>query len=387
MHPVVLVPGFGGSLLVRKGREYIKFTRIIDNRWINLKTLTAPPSKRWREDMAYGIQYQDDKIIGLKNIPSDLQAFDIGGTKGIKDIIPEFSLLSTTNKHTLDTVCYYRYFHDICESLYEQGYVDHHTLFGLPYDFRLVLDPIYRSRIFDELAVVLHAGISNTGEKTVVVTHSIGGIMFKWFLSERPYYQDMIHQWISINTPFGGSTFALRTALYGAHYVPMFKGYVQEELSRNTGVILAFPNELAFHPYEPLCHITGVGTLTLSSYGSNNELTHATKRHQQTFKIWRDLYQPSISLIGAPVDVNLHAVISVGTPTPGMFTMKSSSTVNGDGTVPYKSLRVYERIAYSQDKLKDLILRDCDHTSPLMDARVIKLIKHYALPKPKARST
>ena len=396
MRPVVLIPGFGGSVLVRKGEEYYKPhplapRKVLYNRWVNLAALTSPPSPTWRHDMYYTVKKEVDKegierVVGFDNVPN-IVPFDVGGTAGIKEIVPEFMYLNTSYKEKLDSIFNYKYFNAICESLYKNGYEDHVTLFGVPYDFRLVLDPMYRERLFNQFGKILTKSVHQTGEKAVVVSHSLGGLLLKWFLTSNPYYQSMVDHWVSISTPFGGSHYSLRVALCGDHYIPFFKATVREELARCSGVIMCFPNDLAFSADEPLARVGSSATQNIS-IKSYDQL--ALEGNVQ-FQIWRDLYRPYLHLIEQPINVPMTAVASVNNSTKALFSMKALgempttlSTVEGDGIIVKKSLLAFQNMVMSNN-LKDVLLEDHDHTSPLTDPQIIQIIKSHALPSRPSR--
>jgi hypothetical protein len=327
--------------------------------------------------MHYTLKRSGERILGLENVPDDLEPYDIGGTKGIRDLVPEFDLLSAKHKHHLNAMFNYRYFHDICDALHGAGYVDHVTSFGVPYDFRLVLDPTYREKMFDGLGNILSSSVKQTGEKAVVVSHSLGGLLLKWFLTSRPYYQDMLDMWVSVSTPFAGSHYALRVALCGDHYIPFFKSYVRDEVARNTGIAMCFPNSLGFDVNEPLAKI-GQRNVTIGEYAAFDTVP---------FQLYCDLFQPYLNLIEQPIQVPIHAVLATNKPTGGYFEMSSISEqpstiemVQGDGLVSERSLMVYEKVIHHRC-MRELLIATRDHTSLLLDADVIKLICSYALGK------
>jgi pimeloyl-ACP methyl ester carboxylesterase len=380
MKPIILVPGFAGSLLVKRGQEKYRpsiFSKeILDNRWVNLKALTAPPTERWRKDMYYSIKKANGKVIGFDNIPPDLYPHDIGGTQGIKDLIPEFQYLSTKQKEKLNSAYYYRYFNDICIALEKEGYADHVSLYGLPYDFRLILDPIYRESMFDYFRKVIDHGVRLGGDKAVVISHSLGSLVFKWFISTHPQYQQLIDVWISINAPFAGSHHSLKVVLCGDHYNPLLKTTIREELARNSGLIACFPNDLGFDRDEILATI-GDKNICISNYNTFADADNIS------FQIHRDLFLPYLDIIKQPIAVRTHAIISVDNVTDSIFRIHNIGEQPyevlqdiGDKIVVEKSLRSYEKII-TQKGMKDLILPNNNHTSPLMDKQVIKLIIDY----------
>lgn len=396
MKPVILIPGFAGSILVKKGHEKYKphpfASEVIYNRWVNLKTLTAPPSKEWRKDMHYGTRIVQDtrgieRVTGISDISADLIPYDIGGVKGVCDIIPEFDNLATFQQHHLNRMFNYRYFHNITESLVNAGYKDRKNLHGLPYDFRLVLDPMYREHMFQYFSEVIENTVKANGEKAVVVTHSMGGLLLKLFLTTHPYHQSLIDRWISISTPFGGSTYSLKVALCGEHYIPIFGSSVREELSRNTGVIMCFPNTIGYDPDEPLVMVEGRSDKSFQI--SVNSFDMLADMGVVQFQIWRDLFKPLVNVLEFPISIPTHVIMSKNNNTKGIFTVRSlgdqpthSQFIPGDGIIPEKSLMAFSKIIY-HPLLRETIITDSnrDHTSLLMDPHVINIIKRYALSK------
>jgi hypothetical protein len=203
----------------------------------------------------------------------------------------------------------------------------------------------------------------------------MGGLLLKWFLTSRPYYQNMLEMWVSVSTPFAGSHYALRVALCGDHYIPFFKSYVRDEVARNTGIIMCFPNSIGFDINEPLAKI-GHREVTIGQYAAFDLVQ---------FQIYRDLFQPYLNLIEQPIQVPIHAVLATNKQTGGYFEMNGEQPtaiemVKGDGLVSDRSLLAYEKVIQHRC-MRELVVAKRDHTSLLLDADVIKLICSYALGK------
>lgn len=393
MRPIVLVPGLGGSVLVQKGHETRRLFHksVPDNRWVNIYVASQQGLRRWKKDMRGEIMYDGNgKVVSLQpEVP--MHGYDFGGSKGVKDIVPEFLLLPSNYQKLLDDMFHHRYFHSIVEQMYMHGYRDHFSLFGAPYDFRFILDPIIRAEYYKQLQVLIENACSNTGEKVVLVSHSLGGIIFKSFLTtlgSQDWINRHVERWVCISAPFGGSYSALYAATSGEHYIPAMRSSVQHELQRNLGIVACFPNKLAFSDDEPLLDIEGACPVSIASYE-----TYAGKGILP-FKLWTDLFEPLY-------DTTLRNKVTV--PTHLICASKVASTqgrgfadawdaapsrveyVHGDGVVPLKSLLAIERVVDHRQLTETIMYEsrnkgaDCDHTSILQDETVLKIVRDYAL--------
>ena len=382
MHPIVLIPGIGGSILVPKGHEYRPLLNrmVPDNRWIHMYAFTNKEIEKWKQDMNFRLVFDEHGKIQRMIPKKEIVPFDIGGTKGIKDIIPEFLLLPAQYQKVLDDMFHFRYFQPMCELAYKCSYKDHKTLLGVPNDFRFILDPEIRNRFFSNVKECIERGCKHGGDKAVIVTHSLGGVLFKWFLSSyvnQEWIDKHIRTWVCISAPFGGSYQALRAVSCGDHYVSSLRPYVQKELQRITGIIMCLPNELGFDPSEPLLHTNQNGVLSIDKYHE-----FATNYHIP-FKIWEDMYAPYLDVIAKPVDVPMHVIYSKNVATYGKaFAEKwddvhmQKSTCDGDGVVPLKSLESYTKIIDPKNVMRTIITNG-DHTSLLGDPEVLDILRSY----------
>jgi hypothetical protein len=260
---------------------------------------------------------------------------DPRGTQGIKDVVPEFLLFPDVVQKGLQKLFHFRYFHDLCEVLYRHGYRDKHTLYGLPYDFRLTLDPTYRASMFEELKSVIEEAYALNKKPCVIVGHSLGGLMLKWFLSVS-VSQDWIDKYIDkcyfISVPFGGALFALRAVLAGDFYVSIFHKMYYPELQTNSGIVMCMPNQVGFDKHDVLVHVDKPFLHNFTQY----EYGQLANNGHLAFQLWRDLYQPHLSDITKKVDVKAHIVNALNVPTPVRYYTKALDkypyqTVQGRG--------------------------------------------------------
>lgn len=355
-----------------------------NNRWINIYVATTQGLDRWKKDMSCEtILDEKGRIKGvIPQVP--LYSYDFGGTKGVKDIVPEFLLFPKQYQKLFDDVFHHRYFHYMTDNMYENGYRDHTSILGAPYDFRFILDPTIQSSYFQQLRQVIEAGCQRLGERAVVVTHSLGGILFRIFLSacvSQDWINKHISKWVCISAPFGGSYNALYAATSGDHYIPSLRSTVQKQLQNHLGIIACFPNTLAYNKDEPLL-VMEKGNITISEYDS------LAKKGIMPFKLWCDMFRPSFDAhMAKQICVPTHLVCASTTnSTQGKGVADAWDAmpsrleyVEGDGVVPLRSLLAIERVVDPRFLTETIIYDNRDHTSLLNDDGVLKIVRDNAL--------
>lgn len=300
MKPVILIPGIGGSILVNKNTPTRRILNqdVLHNRWLNIYPYIPRSIDHWKYDMGCDVIRDRDngRVTGIKPLNADVDVYDMGGTKGIKDVLPEFLLLPQMGQNLMQSMFQFRYFHDVCEVLYEKGYHDHKNLFGIPYDFRLILDPVYRHRLFERFREY----IETPGTPVVIFAHSLGAVLLKWFLSShvpREWIDTHIDEIILVSPPFGGSAASIKTVIFGDFYVQQFHKLYKDELQVNTGVVMCLPNVNGGWTRDAPIIQMGDDAIRIDDYEQLAQMGHVS------FEIWRDLYKPYLDVIRAPVYV------------------------------------------------------------------------------------
>lgn len=385
MKPIVIIPGISGSILVNRHKPHKELLgrKMLDNRWLNIKPYSIDSVTTWKREMGLDVTENDKgKILGMYEKYKDIGVYDIGGTKGICDILPDLLLFNESQQQFFENNYKFRYFHHMTKELHKVGYHDHHNLFGIPYDFRLVLDPVYRNKLFHQFQHYIEAAVQKNGEPCVVVTHSLGGLMFKWFLTSvvsQKWIDEHIHVFVCINCPFGGAPFALKALLAGEYYLPFFQHIFRDEVQYVGGIIMCLPNPYAFSMDEPLW-LYEHGNITLRDY---KNFIHE-ERHI-SFRIWNDLYKPHLPTIFKRVSVPTHVIVNNGQETPAVFKSKKLTDVPkqhrsalGDSIVTESSLMCYEKV-FDRGLLKELITDTGDHTAMISDKRTIDIVKGYGV--------
>jgi hypothetical protein len=405
MRPIVILPGIGGSILIKRGQEYKTLfgQKILDNRWMNITPFAKDSLTRWRHDMRMDIvrDHVSQRVVGFKNYDPDIYPYDFKGIGGITDIVPEFGLLAEAYSEILHRHFHFRYFGRLCDHLKAAGYVPRESLFGLPYDSRRLLDSAYRTGYFKSIRETIEEAVrkNNANEESgttsgtrlpTIVAHSMGGVLLKWFLSSAVVSPDWIQEHIGrlvvVNAPFGGTTMALRAIMSGEYYVPMFHQEFRASLQKMAGILMCLPNEYAFAPNEPLvCIDEPPRLIRLQDYAGDAPMLAPNDSMKDSFDIWRDLYVPHLPTIMTPLNLQeIPCTLVLGTDqtTAHKINIKregelpySTKTEMGDGQVPNRSLYLAKTV-FQGSRVETLEIPGSGHIDVLSHPRFIESVLH-----------
>jgi hypothetical protein len=377
--PIVLIPGFGGSLLYNKRKPYNYYFnhKVLSNKWANLYPLTFKYMKRWKNDMNLDFDISDNKIIGYKNFNRDIIPYDLYGIQGIQNLVPEFNYLKDNYKDMLEEAFHYQYYNALNKHLIHIDYKPKENLIGIPYDFRLILDPKIRDRLFRQIKHIIVKKYKEYNKKCIIISHSMGGILFKWFLSEYvddKFVDNYIDKLILINTPFGGTPSSVKAVILGESYIPFTYSMFLEYTSKFSGILMTLPNHLCYNDNDVF--------LTFKDDNKNITLKTLKTSNHISFQAWRDLYLPYIETINKPISIDTKIIISNENQTPKHFYTKNQDTfpykieydLNGDGLIPSKSLNYAKQIFKNNEML---YIKNSDHTGVLANDVVIENIEKW----------
>jgi hypothetical protein len=320
------------------------------------------------------------RITGIRSKNIDLSVLDPRGTKGVKDVCPEFLLFPDSIQRVLQRMFQFRYFHDICEMLYAKGYQDRQSLFGVPYDFRMVLDPAYRIQLFHDMKLVIEEARQRNGSPVVVASHSLGGVLFKWFVSshmvDQKWIDENIAECVMLSVPFGGSVLSLKTILTGDFYVPYFHKTIKPMVQLNSGIIMCFPNKLGFGDNDTIFEVESPIWRSISP---NDYLTLADEGNVP-FQIWRDLYLPNLPIITKKVSMTTRVFECRNKKTPNYYRVRNTDSYphieqygRGDGVVNSIDVNTYYEM-FDTHKLHVTYLDDIKHISVISHEKVLEHI-------------
>lgn len=341
--PVLIIPGFGGSLLVnvKKPTKTLFKKEVIYNRWLNLHPYSPGYMMQWKEDMQCELQMHKHKIVGYKNYNLDIQPHDLFGIEGVQNLVGDFEVLNKAHQDTFENMFHYRYFYHVNQALLKKGYKPKKNLIGFPWDFRFILDPAVRLHTFATLHHKIEEVVKHQGQKMVIVTHSLGGVFLKWFLEDYTTHEwanEHIDRIILANAPFGGTPSAIKAILIGDYYVPFLNKLFVDELRVNSAIIMGLPNCITYKSTDTFWKTDKHQSINLHLY-------HHYKDQNVSFRIWDDLYHSHIQRIAKPHSIPTTIFHSIGIETPYMFYSKTFNDspykieyTDGDGMIPSDSL-------------------------------------------------
>jgi hypothetical protein len=345
--PIVIIPGFGGSLLVnaKHPTKTLFKKQVIYNRWLNIHPYSPSYMMQWKEDMHCELDISHHRIIGYKNYNPDIQPYDVYGIDGIQNLVGDFELLTKPHQDALENMFHYRYFYQINQLLLKENYVPKDNLIGFPWDFRIILDPSFRAKTFSSLLQKIEETARKHQQKVVILTHSLGGVIFKWFLEDytnHKWCDKYIDKFVLMNAPFGGTPSAVKAVLIGDYYVPFLNRFFVDELRINSGILMGLPNTISYHNSDIFWETDKGDTIDRMNFMTDNNIG---------FRIWRDLYYPHLQKIKEEHPISTVIFNSSEIETPHRFFSKSLhdipykvSYTNGDGMIPSNSLKAAKRI-------------------------------------------
>ena len=322
--PIVLVPGFSGSILVKPARPYRKILNktLVNNRWLQLN------SKQWNLDN--GASFKPEGSGHGLVLHGDLVPHHVGGLDGIRNICRDlhwfssmFDMIDLTDR--LDEHFNFTYFDSLINALESDGAVPTADLFGFPYDFRFVLDPEVKRQTFANLRFVIETAVRKNKGAVVMVCHSQGALVVKWFLNEMPldWTRHHVHKFVAINAPFSGVPHVLHILKNGDHYIKPMRKWLLENLRFNTGLVMMMP------PIEESelirCDLEGVARLRRELYEPQRERIEAPLQ-VPSIVIHSELYRETVAQIEFNDDGDCIETIGMG-----------------DGVVPNHSILAYEQ--------------------------------------------
>ncbi|ODN02819.1 Group XV phospholipase A2 [Orchesella cincta] len=340
LHPVILVPGDGGSQVEAKLDKpttvhYVctKKTDEYFSLWLNLELLVPIVIDCWVDNMRLiynfttrGTENSDGVII---NVPG------FGNTTTVELLDPSGASPGV-------------YFKNIVEqSLIPLGYVRDENIRGAPYDFRK--GPHELDYWFTDFKAMIEEAYQKNGNASVILlSHSMGGPMSLLFIAL-----------VSLAAPWGGSVKAWKVFAagddLGSYVLPAHTLRGAQRTYPSTAWLL--PSKYFWGPEETLVSCPEKGNYTVMDF----ERFFKDMNYQAGYEMWKD----TEALLGdhAAPGIEVHCLHGIGVSTVDSFTYTNGKYFpdkpslvygNGDGTVNVRSLRGCLRWASAREwKLKN----------------------------------
>uniref|UniRef100_A0A915PLK0 Lecithin:cholesterol acyltransferase n=1 Tax=Setaria digitata TaxID=48799 RepID=A0A915PLK0_9BILA len=338
-HPVVLVPGFGGSQMKAKltGKPHTvhywcaRKTDDFFDLWLNLELFLPTVIDCWVDNMRLVFNTTTNKT---SNMP------------GVVTQIPGFRNTNTVEWLDTSKASEGRYFTDIVEALLPHGYRRGENIVGAPYDWRLApneLDEYYSN--LTEMIEETYRCCNH--KKVIIIAHSMGNPLMLYFYNnivKQEWKDKFIHSHISISGAWGGSLQIVRLLASGYnmnYYRILLPPSSLREMQRSfTSSTFLFPSYNVWSEDEVLATVDDKN-YTLKNvedfFGDIN------------YEIGWSQYLNTARLLGnfqAP-NVEMHCIYGYGIDTPESFNWSKrwfpdyqphTNYGDGDGTVNRRSL-------------------------------------------------
>ncbi|GJP31658.1 hypothetical protein CLOM_g14718 [Closterium sp. NIES-68] len=199
-NPVLLIPGIGGSILNAISNDGKKKERI----WVRLYNA----DQEFRTKLWSKYNPETGKTESLDRESHIEVPDDNHGLYSCDILDPDVSV-------PVDVVCYY---HHMVVEMRQWGFKDGESLFGFGYDFR---QSNRLPETLERLRARLEAIVAATGRRVDVVTHSMGGLLFKSLAALHPAdVKRLVRKWVAIAAPFRGAPgFIMDTLLTGVEFL------------------------------------------------------------------------------------------------------------------------------------------------------------------------
>lgn len=396
LDPVLLVPGIAGSILNAKDAETGKEERV----WVRI----WEADREFRAKLWCRFDPDSGKTVSLDPNISIVVPEDRDGLYAIDCLDPDMVI-------GRDNVCY---FHEMINEMTSWGYQQGKTLFGFGYDFR---QTNRLKETMDRLVERLEAIYSASGGKKInVITHSMGGLLVKCFMSlHSNICEKYIKSWIAIAAPFQGAPgYVTSTLLNGMSFVDGWEAYFFVSKWSFHQLLIECPSIYELMAcldyeweHEPLLQIWKElqdGTAMLETFTpieavsiftqalSSNELSYGGVDIPLPFNKeilqWANKTREILSSAKLPPNIKFYNVYGTGLDTPQTVCYGSVDSpisdlqelplceatyvnVDGDGTVPVESAKADGLDAEARVGIPG------EHRGILCDKHMFRIVKHW----------
>lgn len=335
LHPIVLIPGDGGSQILAKinKTEYVHYFCATQTQdwfylWLDPTQILPYVIDCWVDNMKL---LYDNKTRTTRN------------NHGVHLKIPDFG--NTTSVEYLDVgkSSYALYFGNMVDALIDMGYERKKSIFAAPYDFRKAANEQEEwFKTFKKL--VMSAYTSNDNQRVILVTHSMGSPMMLYFLShyvDQAWKDKYIRCQISLSGVLGGTVRAVKVFALGDNLGSYLVQAMHFRTEQRASPSLAWlmPSSDLWDENEVLIQAQNIN-ITLKNFKQFYDLQGAS----DGYNMWQDT-KHLLKGIPAP-QIEFYCWHGINVPTTEKlvyYKFPSSTPVikkgDGDGTVNLRSMK------------------------------------------------
>ena len=228
--------------------------------------------------------------------------------------------------------------------------------YPIPYDFRLIHDPIYLEMFYNKLETY----IESFNKPVDCLTHSTGGLVLHYFLynKSKDWKNKYINSVIYVNVPFGGLIISIKEIIKITYHNLLIGKDVLKSLG---GLIINFPNK---NIIKPILIVDGKETNFFEYFKLDDEYKLYNKNNKM------------IESFSKPNNVNTIVVYTSNKNTPSIISINNRKIkiINGpgDGLVPLVSL-LHPR-KWNQENLEFYHLANYEHSSILFSEELLSIL-------------
>lgn len=224
LKPLLLVPGIYESNLIATASHYSSLWYCPDEFnhetiWFNHKYVVPPLFNCLFELLQCNYDEETDTINSMPGVHIDVQ--DFGGDQGLSYI-----------DHGLGDLHFVKSLSHMIKTLKSFGYTVHKDLFGIPYDWRLVMSGLVSTNFYEQFRLKIEeAYMLNNNQKVTLLGYSSGSLVVHHFLTDvidEEWKTKYVEKIIFLAPAFSGSAFSIE-ALW-KQYIPIFPFLKSEEV-------------------------------------------------------------------------------------------------------------------------------------------------------------
>jgi len=385
-HPVILVPGLGGSAILGKRSGLTNENQMrVRTLWVGLNTFHDVFSKKYPLALRYDLE-NDEFVNDASNLHTSVR--DFGGVNGMKIL----DLGAFSNARI--------YLEDVVTALESRGYRIGQDLRGAPYDFRRIGDRKVRTQFFQDLQKLIEETYTINGNTRVhLAGHSLGGVLSMNFLNtymadNQEWKDKYIESYMSIAAPFLGAPKALKLMLSGDNLgISMIDSQYLAQLTSSFSCMLWMMPHVHSddQPIKARSDINNILTLNGQAF-SNTEASIAEvfthfKRDANLMTAFKRQIYPLYNMAHPKVKINCIYSYNIATELGYEYNSHLSQPVitmgEGDGTVPIESLEFCKQWGAEEEDYDVHVLevKGASHGGILSDKRFLRYFTDVVHPR------